>query len=361
MFYSTDLSDVVVAQTKLCFIDKDKGILKYRGYHVEDLAKMCHFEEVVYLLFYGKKPDNDQLMKLKEKMAFYRSIPYSIKKIIDNIPREVSILEVLRTAVSALGSKDLKFLAPFEQVLYICTKIPTVIAYRFNLINDREMIEPRSDLSHVENYLYMLFHEVPDKNHVRALESYLILTLEHGLNPSTFAARIVSSTHSDMVSSVCAAFGALKGPLHGGALGEIINMIKKIEKEKDVYNWLEEKIKNKEKLAGFGHRIYKSRDPRVIPLKNLSYELSNENSFLNLAMMIEEQASLIFKIYKPDKNIPINMEYFAAILLHFIGFSNELFIPTFSVSRSIGWCLHSIEAFKGPLIYPQSEFRQELT
>ncbi|WP_425303973.1 citrate/2-methylcitrate synthase [Virgibacillus chiguensis] len=351
---STDLADVAVAKTKLCFIDGDEGLLEYRGHEVGKLAKNHVFEEVVHLLLMGHLPSVEELSSFKNKMALYRSLPEPVKEIINTIPTDVDMLSVLRTAISTLG--EFSFPPTVEQSLSICTKIPSIIAYRYNRVCKRKPVEPSNHLGHTANYLYMIKGTEPKLEQVQALEAYLISTLEHGMNPSTFTARVITSTRADIVSSVSAAISALKGPLHGGALSQISMNLQEIGSKENTERWLREKIEAGKRIMGFGHRVYKYRDPRVLPLKNIAIKLSGNDSKLDLATHVEEMTLQLLKEYKPNKQFITNVEFYAAALLNAVGFDNNLLTATFAVSRSVGWCAHSIEAANGPLIYPQSVY-----
>jgi citrate synthase len=348
------LEGVAVAQTNITCIEGEKGRLIYRGELIEDIVKNHTFEEVVYLLWNGEYPNNEQLKQLKTTLSAHREIPGYIKDIIKKLPKNMSVMSVLRTAISAIEVSGPSWPPTQSQAIEILAKAPTIITYYRAHQKGTKEILPDSSLDHVENYLYMLYGKKPEHSHVKALEAYLILSADHDINASTFTARVVTSTQSDIVSSVVAAIGALKGPLHGGAPSEVDNMLDDIGSEENVEPWLRKHIENGDKIMGFGHRVYKTFDPRGAALKEIVKQFSSENKLFKLSLIVEEKAIQLLNEYKPGRKLYPNVEFWAAGVLRTI-LPVELYTPTFCVSRIAGWCAQIMEqAANNRIIRPSS-------
>lgn len=356
MITDLGLENVVVAETDLSLVDGKKGHLVYRGHWARDLAIRNTFEEVAHLLWYGHLPNPDELTALKDKLAGQRDLPAHVRQVIDLIPENVDLMSVLRTAVSALGQPCHDWPPTMEQVISLTAKMPTIVAYRYNRLQGKEMLAPRRDLGHTANYLYMLKGEEASPAQVRALDAYLILTQEHGLNASTFAGRVVASTRSDLISAVTAAIGALKGPLHGGAPSEVTEMLEAIGTKENAEPWLRAALEKGERLMGFGHRVYKTMDPRAVALSKVAASLAQDDPWFDLATYVERVALRLLEEYKPGRGLNTNVEFYAAAVMRSIGMEAELFTPTFAVSRTVGWCAHILEAANNRLIRPQSVY-----
>lgn len=337
------LDGIVVAQTDLSLVDGLNGHLVYRNYWARDLAISHTFEEVAHLLWYGHLPNEQELASLKASFVTNRELPDYVKTAIDEIPSDVDMMSVLRTGVSLLGRGEASWPPSLEQVIAVTAKFPTIIAHRQARLEGREPLAPRADLDHTANYLYMLTGDEPSAGHVRALDAYLILTQEHGMNASTFAARVVTSTQSDLYSALTAAVGTLKGPLHGGAPSEVTQMIEEIGTKENAEPWLRDALENGKRIMGFGHRIYKTTDPRATALRVVASDLSKEDPWFDLANHVEQVALKLLEEYKPGRKLNTNVEFFAAAVMRAIGLSDELFTPTFAVSRAVGWCAHVME------------------
>jgi citrate synthase len=352
---SPGLEQVVVAQTDLSLVDGQNGLLVYRNHWARDLAIRHTFEEVAHLLWYGHLPNEAELADLKAKLAMNRELPAQVKTAMDAIPQDVDMMSALRTGVSLLGGPEFAPWPPtLEQVISLTAKVPTIVAYRYARLEGREPVAPRADLGHTANYLYMLKGSEPQAAHVRALDAYLILTQEHGLNASTFAGRVVASTRSDLISSVTAAIGALKGPLHGGAPSEVTEMIEAIGTKENAEPWMRAKLEAGERLMGFGHRVYRTYDPRAKALSVIAKELAGDDPWFELAVHVEEVGLRLLKEFKPHRPLNTNVEFYAAAVMRAIGLPDSLFTPTFAVSRTVGWCAHILEAAAGKIIRPQS-------
>lgn len=351
------LEGIVVAETDLSLVDGQNGLLVYRNHWARDLAIHHTFEEVAHLLWYGHLPSEQELADLQAKLKANRELPVYVKAALDQIPAEVDLMSVLRTGVSLLAEPTHSWPPTIDQVISLTAKMPTIVAYRQARLNGKEPLAPNADLDHTANYLYMLKGEVPKDAHVRALDAYLILTQEHGMNASTFAARVVSSTRSDLVSAITAAIGALKGPLHGGAPSEVTEMIEAIGTKENAEPWMRKKLESGERLMGFGHRVYKTIDPRATALSGVASELSANDPWFDLATHVEKVGMELLKEFKPDRKLHTNVEFFAAAVMRAVGLDDSIFTPTFAVSRVVGWSAHVLEqAANNRIIRPQSNY-----
>ncbi|MBO8155087.1 MAG: citrate synthase/methylcitrate synthase [Bacillaceae bacterium] len=355
--YAKGLKGVIAAETKLSDIDGENGRLIYRGYPAETLAVDHNFEEIAYLLWYGKLPNSTELHELKHKMKQYRIIPDYIKEILDHIPDEMEIMGALRTVVSSLVLQDKSKTPTIDQAIQITSVIPTFIAYIYRKRQGKPAVDPHPDFNHTKNYLYMLYGKEPAEDHVEALDTYMILTQEHGMNASTFAARVTVSSESDIVSGITSAIGTMKGPLHGGAPGGVIELLEEINTPKNIEEVVRNKLENGEKLMGFGHRVYRTKDPRAKALKTKLLQSNPGDSWLKLALEVEEKAIQLLNEYKPGRSLNTNVEFYAAAIMKAIDMDPELFTPTFTASRSVGWTAHILEQMEDNTIFrPQSKY-----
>jgi citrate synthase len=355
--YSKGLKGIVAVETELSLIDGFKGELLYRDIPAEEIALSKSFEEAAYFLWHGSFPNEEQLHQFQIEMSHYRDLPEYVKKIMDNIPREKSLMDVLRTAVSSLVLDDKSDSPNVRQAMQITAIMPTIIAYRHRQINNLHMIDPNKELSHVENFLYMLEGKEPNQEYREALETYMILTMEHGLNASTFAGRVTVSSESDIISGIVSALGTMKGPLHGGAPSGVIELLCEISDSYSIENILRTKLRAGERLLGFGHRVYKTKDPRAMALKTKLLRMKPDDRWLQLALRVEETAIKLLDEYKPGRNLRTNVEFYAAAIMQAIGLHEDLFTPTFSAARSVGWTAHIIEQMKDNTIFrPESKY-----
>jgi len=357
---SYGLENVVVAETDLSLVDGQNGLLIYRNHWARDLAIHHTFEEVAHLLWYGKLPTAEQRHALHEQLAAHRELPAYVRTLLDQLPTDMDMMSVLRTGVSALQVPGDSWPPTMEQVIALTAKLPTIIAHRYARLKGREPLAPRTDLGHTANYLYMLKGAEPQPAHVRAFDAYLILTQEHGLNASTFASRVVASTRSDLISSVVAGIGALKGPLHGGAPSEVTEMIEAIGTKENAEPWLLNALERGERLMGFGHRVYRTIDPRATALSTIASELSQDDPWFDLAVHVEQVALRLLAEHKPHRKLSTNVEFYAAAVMRAIGLPDDLFTPSFAVSRTVGWCAHVLEAAQNKIIRPQSTYTGEI-
>ncbi|GIN60206.1 citrate synthase 1 [Robertmurraya siralis] len=358
MMYEKGLKGVFAAETGISYIDGQLGRLIYRGYDIQKLAANYHFEEVAYLLWYGHFPNKEQLFILKEELKKNRWLSDDLKSIISLLPPTMDLMSVIRTAVSAEGGYgEYQFPPTISQAVKLTALIPSIIAFRKRKLEGRAEVPPRNNLDHIENYLYMLTGDIPTAAHVHALEAYMILTLEHGMNASTFSARVTISSESDIVSAVTSAIGTMKGPLHGGAPSGVLELLDEISTVQDAAKVIRDKLIRGEKLMGFGHRVYKTRDPRAIALKEKLIKLGGQDKWLDLAMEVEESAITLLEEFKPGRALYTNVEFYAAAIMKAIQLEPILFTPTFTASRIVGWTAHILEQASDNVIYrPQSKY-----
>ncbi len=337
------LDGIVVGQTAISEVDGEHGKLTYHGYLIGELAETALYEEVVHLLWYGHLPTQSELTTLRARMRAQRALPDAVLRVIRALPTTAEPMDVLRTAVSAYGvAVNIQGKPTQEQAIALTALFPTILAAFQRLRSGQEPVAPRDDLDHAANYLYMLTGQAPADNHVRSLNSYLILLADHDMNASTFTARAIASTDSDMCSAITGAVGALKGPLHGGAPALVLNMLNEIGTADNVRPWLTNALDKKQKIMGMGHRVYKTYDPRAEILREMARRASTPE-FFALAQKTEEVALEEIHRRKPDERIWTNVEFYSAAVLYSVGLPGDLFTPTFGVARVAGWTAHVLE------------------
>jgi len=348
------LEGVVATTTRLSHVDGERGELVIAGYPVDQLAAHATFEETTWLLWHGHLPAAAQLETFRAALAGARRIPDATLALLRECARRrMPAMDALRVAAGTLSLES-------DEATGIVARMPAIVASYSSLRKGREPIPPRADLGHAANFLYMLNGEVPDAERVRALETYLNTVIDHGLNASTFTARVITSTGSDLVSAIVGALGALKGPLHGGAPGPALDMVFEIGEAARAEAVLRAKIERGDKLMGFGHRVYKVRDPRADVLAIAAERLftrGGDMALYTLARAVESVALRLLEEYKPGRRLQTNVEFYTALLLHGLGLDVELFTPTFAISRVSGWIAHAFEQREGNrIIRPQSEY-----
>ncbi len=349
------LEGVVAATTALSKVDGTAGRLIYRGYNIHDLARTTTFEEIIHLLWFGHLPNKQELADLHSQLAAQRSIPEAVMQTLRALPPETDPMDAIRTAVSAWGAVAIKGKPTVEQATALTARVPVFLAAFDRLRHGQEPQESRPELGHAANYLYLLTGQTPKEEHVRGLNSYLVLLADHGMNASTFTARIVASTESDIASAVVAAIGALKGPLHGGAPSKVQDMLDEIGTIDNAEPWLRNAIASGERIMGFGHRVYKTEDPRAEELRDMA-RVADPTGFV-LSRRVEELALALLAEQKPGRRLYTNVEYYSAALMNSVGLSRDLFTPTFAVSRTAGWTAHILEqANNNRLIRPEAEY-----
>ncbi|WP_342044388.1 citrate synthase/methylcitrate synthase [Bacillus sp. OTU530] len=355
--FQKGLKNVVAAETAISLVDGEQGRLIYRGYAAKELALNFSFEEIAYLIWYGYLPGDHEKQRISELLKNNRALPSHVSECIQLLPCNMEMMSQIRTAISALGTEEFGWKPTVEQAIRLTAAIPTITAMIYRKINGEEMIEPNMEFSHVENYLYMLTGKRPSPSHTKALEAYMILTMEHGMNASTFAARVVASTESDMVSAVTGAIGAMKGPLHGGAPTGVIDMLNGITKKEEAETWIRQKLEKKEYLMGFGHRVYRTRDPRAEALSEITKRIGADDPWLELASYVETLAVQLLDEYKPGRRLNTNVEFYAAAVMRAVNMAPSLFTPTFTVSRMVGWTAHTIEQSMDNTIFrPEAKY-----
>lgn len=356
--FAPGLDGVVATETRLSMVDGGIGRLVIAGFPVEELAGRATFEETLYLLWNDALPGPEQLSALKEDLASRRSLAGVTMDVLSAAAEEgVPAMDALRMAVGTLWSRDD---GDRDDALRVVAAFPTLVAAYWRLSRGEDPVEPDPGLGHAANYLYMLSGEVPSGERERALETYLVATSDHGMNASTFAARVIVSTRSDFVSAITGAVGALKGPLHGGAPGPALDLVFEIGEAEKAEGYLREKLERGERLMGFGHRVYKARDPRADVLAEAAgrlYAADADRDLYRLAITVEQTAVGLLEEYKPGRNLYTNVEYYTALLLYGLGLPTGLFTPTFTISRAAGWTAHCFEQ-RGldRIIRPQSAY-----
>ncbi|MFB5661920.1 citrate synthase [Alteribacillus sp. HJP-4] len=352
------LEGTVVAETTISLVDGEKGKLVYRGEPAEILAEDRSFEEVCWMLWNGNLPVKGELEKVKNDFLLNRELPEYVFNILRELPQGMPMMSAVRTGISALGDEYYQWPPTINEAVKLTAAVPVIIAARWRMQNELEPVPPHSELDHVENFLYMLTGEVPHHSHVKAMTAYFILTMEHGLNASTFAARVIASTEADMASAVTGAIAAMKGSLHGGAPSGVFDMLEQIKHKIKAEPWLREQIEGGKKLMGFGHRVYKTTDPRAEALKKITSQLTQDDPWLELAHYVENKAITLLHEYKPGRKLYTNVEFYAAAVLRAADIPAELFTPVFTASRMAGWTAHIIEQAEDNRIYrPQAIYR----
>lgn len=353
--FQKGLKDVVAVHTKIASVDGERGELRYRGISIGNLMSNHSFEEVAYFMWYGKFPEEKELQLLHEKMLEGRELPEHVLRIIDAFPANLPLMDAMRTAISGYGHAEFKRKSIIEQGILLTAALPVIIARHYRNQQGKPVVHANSTLNHTANYLWMLTGVVPSDVQVEALETYLKLTMEHGMNASTFAARVTISTESDLTSAITSAIGTMKGPLHGGAPSGVIDLLEEIGSEGNVRPIIEEKIKSGERIMGFGHRIYKTEDPRSILLREKCLSMAGKDEWLDLATATEKEVIELLEAYKPGRKLYTNVEYYAAAIMRSIDMPAELFTPTFSSARIVGWTTHAIEQLSDNVIFrPES-------
>jgi citrate synthase len=347
------LEGVVAAETSLSMVDGVRGELVIAGYPVEALALNATFEETIWLLWNGSLAED--VGRFRSDLASRRSLSQAtVDRLAAAAATRVDPMDALRMGLGSATGKD------EEDARNVVATFPSIVASYWRLLHGSDPIAPRADLGHAANYLFMLTGEVPSENRVRGLETYLNTVVDHGFNASTFTARVIVSTGSDFVSAVAGAIGALKGPLHGGAPGPALDMVFEIGDVGRAEPYLREKLSRGEKLMGFGHRVYKVRDPRADVLSVAAERMfrgGDNMKLYELARAVERVAVRLLEEYKPGRNLQTNVEFYTALLLHGLGLDVPLFTPTFAISRVAGWLAHSFEQRRANrIIRPQSAY-----
>jgi len=353
------LEGVVATSTRLSEVDGDRGRLTLAGYAVEDLAPNATFEEVAYLFLHGRLPDPEEHTRFARNLAGRRTLtPVVMRVLQEAAAAQTPPMDALRMAVPLLSlGRDEQ---PLEDAMNAIASFPTIVGSYWRLRSGEPPVPVRADVAHAAHYLHQLFGIEPSAERARALETYLNTVCDHGLNASTFTARVIVSTRSDLISAITGAVGALKGPLHGGAPGPALDMVFDIGSPERADSVIRARLDRGERLMGFGHRVYRVRDPRADVLAAAAeqfYARGGDRRLYDLARSVEATALRLLHERKPDRRLDTNVEFYTALLLHGLDLPPDLFTPTFAVGRVVGWSAHGLEQLRdGRLIRPQSTY-----
>ena len=356
---SRGLEGVIANETRLGDVRGQEGQLIYCGYDIHELAGKASFEEVIYLLWHNKLPTKAELEGLKKQLSAERRLPDQVIGFLKTIPKTALPIDVLRTAVSMLGLHDPSVAidnsleASTRRAISITAKVGVIIAYFHRARLDLDLPPVRTDLSEAAHFLYLLDGEVPSEKKTKTLDLAYVLHAEHGMNASTFSARVTISTLTDIYSAITAAIATLKGPLHGGANEGVIHMLQEIGSPDKVDAYIERALAEKRKIMGIGHRVYKVLDPRAPILKTMAIQLSGELGEPKWIEMSERIAALM----KEKKGLHANVDFYSATFYHSLGIPTDLFTPIFAISRTAGWTAHVLEQLADNRLYrPLSEY-----
>ncbi len=353
------LEGVVAASSRLSLVDGAAGRLILAGYAVEEIAPQASFEEMAHLLWTGRLPNAQELKSLTSTLALRRRLPSATLALMREAARHrTPVMDVLRMAASTLSLGRVE--DPQEDAWTLVAAFPAIIGGYWRLRNGQEPLDIREELGHAEYFLHQIFGGDIGPERARGLETYLNTVCDHGFNASTFTARVIASTHSDLVSAITGAVGALKGPLHGGAPGPALDMVLEVGKPERAEAVILAKLQRGERLMGFGHRVYKVRDPRADVLAAAAerfYTTEGDRELYQLALFVEKTALRLLAQEKPGRPLNTNVEFYTALLLHGVGLPAELFTPAFAAGRVLGWSAHCLEQLReGRLIRPESVY-----
>ena len=354
------LEDIVVASSSICYLDGARGVLAYRGHDIHDLAEHASFEEVCHLLWHGRLPNRAELGETQSQLAAARTLPEGVLRLMRSLPATNS-MDTLRTLTSALahydnGANDMSPDGRYRTSVKLTAQLGTLVATAARLASGGGAIDPDPALSHAANFLYLLKGTRPSALEARALDVALVLHADHEFNASTFAARVAAATLTDVHSTITAAIGALKGPLHGGANTDVMNLLLQMGEDapdQKIDDTIRGKLAKKEKIPGFGHRVYRTEDPRATHLRKMSEELgrlSGNSRWFQMSQKIEQ-------IVKGEKKLNANVDFYSATTYYALGIPVDLFTPLFAVSRISGWTAHVLEQYSNNrLIRPRAEY-----
>jgi citrate synthase len=346
------LKDVVLDTTESSFIDGEQGILLYRGYNIHDLASKSTFEETSYLLLYGKLPTRSELDAFHKRLVEYRTLPDAIVGVI-KLVQNAHPMDVLRTAVSALAAtdpdtEDLSKEANLRKSERMISQFPSIVAAHHRIRRGLEPVPPRADLSHAANFLYMLDGVERSKDAEAAIDLDFLLHAEHGANASAFAARVTASTLSDLHSDIVTAIGTLKGPLHGGAAEAVQEMTEEIGKPENAKEYIRKRLDAKDRIMGFGHRVYRAEDPRARHMREKSKALGSELGHEEWYQILQQVESDMAPYQ--SRGIFVNVDFYAGSVYALLEIPNDLFVPIFAIGRIPGWCVEVLEQYDNNLL-----------
>jgi citrate synthase len=353
--FSPGLEGIVAGETAISTISDG---LRYRGYSIEELAASAQFEEVAYLVLNGELPNQQQHDEFCKRLTDQAAVSREILNVLRAFPKNISFMDCMRSCASILGhwdpeADDISRDAQMRKAERLLAKLPTVMAAIYRLRQSKEPVLPDAKLSFAANLLWMLQRKLPSEQSERAIDVSLTLYAEHEFNASTFTARVIASTMADLHSSIAGAIGALKGPLHGGANERVMAVLEEVESPENAEPWIRNALANKTRIMGFGHRVYKTGDPRAKYLKTFCDELAKETGNEDM----ESMADTIETIVRQEKGLPPNLDWPSARLYHYLGLPVELYTPLFVVSRVVGWSAHVIEQLDdNRLIRPRSKY-----
>ena len=353
------LLGIVVDETEVSKVMPEINSLTYRGYAAQDLCEYCRFEEVAYLILNKDLPNSIQLKQFEKEEKNNRELSKNLYEIIKHMPKKSHPMDVARTAVSVMGledkeTSDSSIEANMRKALRIFAKTPTALAAFYRIRNGKKIIKPKKELTFAENFFYMCFGKVPQKEIVKAFDVSLILYAEHSFNVSTFTARTITSSLSDIHGAITGAIASLKGPLHGGANEEVMHMMRKIKKPENALKWINNALKNKDVVMGFGHRVYKSGDSRVPTMR----EYFGKVAKIKKDKTFEKIYDIVEKVMIKKKNNYPNVDYPTGPTYHLMGFDTDFFTPIFVISRITGWSAHIMEQHAAnKLIRPLAKYK----
>ncbi len=351
------LEDVVAGTSDICFLDGKRGILAYRGYDIHDLVKGT-FEETAYLLLYGTLPNASALAEFSNKLVASRNVPKQVKDRLAGFPRNIHPMAALRTLVSEAGlydaqAEDMSREANLEKGIRLIGMMPLLVAYFDAARNGRPLPESNPSLGHAANYLYMLLGKEQDPEIVKMFDSALTLHADHEFNASTFTARCIAATLSDMYSAVTGGVGALKGPLHGGANEQVMKMLLKVGDPAKTKEWITDALARKEKIMGFGHRVYRTEDPRATHLRTFSEAMGKRTGEMQWFQMSKTIEAFMLQ----ERKIYSNVDFYSASTYYLMGIPLDLYTPIFAISRVSGWVAHILEQYAhNRIIRPMAEY-----
>jgi citrate synthase len=360
---NSGLEGVVVAETSLSMVDGQNGILRYRGYDIDDLAQTCSFEEIMHLLWFGSLPTSSQLQEIESRLRSHRTLSPAVKQVITDLPKTGAPIDAMRAAVTAMAMEDpdersLEADDVQERAIRMAAAFPTMLAAFLRVREGKEMVEPDNNLGEAANFLYMLTGNKPTDLEANAFNTYLILVAEHSMNASTFTARVTFSTITDLYSAVAAALGCLKGDAHGGANARAMEMLLDIGTEDNVEPYVEESLQIKRRLMGIGHRVYRARDPRAKHLMGFSEsvaELKGDRTWHDVAVRLEDLTNE--HPHFTERKLYPNVEFYSAPLLYSLDIPIDAMPGAFAVSRVVGWTSNLMEQLQNMrLIRPQAHY-----
>jgi len=355
------LEDVVVCESKICYIDGQRGQLVYRGYDIDDLADHSNFEEVAFLLWNGRLPSSDELAALRQELGEAMKLPPGIYDLLRVLPKDSNPMRVLAIATAALGAMDPQAednseSANRHKAIHLAAQLPLITATWHHISEGSETPPPDPSRGIAYNFLKMLCGKEPDEYATKTFDVALILHADHELNASTFSARVTAATLSDLHSAVVSAINTLKGPLHGGANEQVMKMLESIGGPDKVQSYMENLLANKQKVMGFGHRVYKAKDPRAKILEEMSEELGKrmgDTQWFDMSHRVEE----IFQPTVASKGVYPNVDFYSASAYHVMGIPRDLFTPIFACSRVVGWTAHLLEQYANNRLFrPDSDY-----